>query len=183
MKEIHVSEAVASLYLDGGRRGYQPGETLSGKYHVAGLKPSEACTVEISVVWYTDGQGDEDLAVHHFERFCTAERREVDLRHPQCFRTTLPPSPLSYAGSIVKIRWCVRLRIYLPRGKELFREAPFQLGLVPPARLVASPKPKETAVAREKADAGRPWAGGGKDKGLMGEKGLIGKGEEGKVES
>ncbi|HEV3025750.1 MAG TPA: hypothetical protein VGX76_24925 [Pirellulales bacterium] len=174
---MHAPDPMASLYLDGGRRGYQPGEALSGRYHVAGLKPGEACTVEISVVWYTEGQGDEDLAVHHFERFSTAERREIDLRRPQRFSTTLPASPLSYQGSIVKIRWCVRLRIYLPRGKELFREVPFQLGSVPPARNVASSKSKESAGAREKADVSRPWARGGK------EKGPIGKGEEGKVEN
>ncbi|HVC96197.1 MAG TPA: hypothetical protein VND64_21115, partial [Pirellulales bacterium] len=122
MKEIHFSDTVLGLYLDGNRRAYQPGDTLSGAYHVEGLKTDEPCKVEISIVWFTEGQGDEDLAVHHFERINMAERPEIDLRRPQRFSAVLPSSPLSYQGLIVKIHWCVRLRLYLPRGKELFRE-------------------------------------------------------------
>jgi hypothetical protein len=38
---------------------------------------------------------------------------------------------------IVKIRWCVRARVFLARGRELSRDAPFQLGAVPQAELVA----------------------------------------------
>jgi hypothetical protein len=146
MKDSHVPDAVLAVYLDGNRRAYQPGDTLSGEYQVMGLKSDEPCKVEVSVVWYTEGQGDEDLAVHHFERFSTADRTDIDLRRPQRFSTTLPPSPLSYQGLIVKIRWCVRLRLYLPRGKELFRELPFQLGSVPAARSMGPARAKEDAA-------------------------------------
>src|SRR5258708_2364371 len=152
MKEIHFPDAVLSLYLDGNRRAYQPGDTLSGVYHVEGLKPDEPCKVEISVVWYTEGQGDEDLAVHYFERLNMAERPEIDLRRPQCFNAVLPSSPLSYQGLIVKIHWCARLRLYLPRGKELFREVPFQLGSVPAARCLA---PVRTVPESESDDRGK----------------------------
>ena len=43
------------------------------------------------------------------------------------FGTILPNSPLSYSGSMVKIRWCARVRLFLRRGKELFFEQPFVL--------------------------------------------------------
>ncbi len=129
--EIHVA-------LDGNRRSYQPGETLSGEYRLESLSVAEPTAVEVSVVWHTEGQGDEDLAVHHFERVDREQRPEVDLRRPQRFSVKLPRSPLSYQGIIVKIQWCVRVRVFLPRGKEIFAEAPFQLGSVPPAQLVAS---------------------------------------------
>ena len=144
MKEIHASDAVLSLYLEGNRPVYQPGDTLSGEYHVEGLKPDEPCKLEISIVWYTEGQGDEDLAVHYFERLNMAEQPQIDLGRPQRFSAVLPSSPLSYQGLIVKIHWCARLRLYLPRGRELFREAPFELGSVPAARSMALAKTDET---------------------------------------
>ena len=46
-------------------------------------------------------------------------------------RTLLPNSPLTYGGSILSIRWCVRLRLFLRRGREYSIEQPFTLGSVP----------------------------------------------------
>jgi hypothetical protein len=130
-----MNEGSVRVLLDGNRRVYQPGDLLSGEYQVSSLKWIEPTAVEISVLWHTEGQGDEDLAVHHFERTNPAEKPGIDFRRPQRFSTRLPPSPLSYQGVIVKIRWCVRVRVFLPRGKELVGEAPFQLGNLPAARV------------------------------------------------
>jgi hypothetical protein len=57
--------------------------------------------------------------------------RPLDLRVPRRFSTVLPASPLSYDGEIVKICWCVRLRLFLPQGQEALTEVPFRLGNVP----------------------------------------------------
>ena len=38
-----------------------------------------------------------------------------------------------YSGAMVKIRWCARVRLFLRRGKELFFEQPFVLGMNAPA--------------------------------------------------
>lgn len=127
-----MNEAFVRLLLDGNRRAYQPGETLAGEYRIESLKLAGPTAVEISVLWHTEGQGDEDLAVHYFERLSTADQPGVDLRRPRRFSTQLPPSPLSYQGEIVKICWCVRVRVFMPRGKELLAEVPFQLGSLPP---------------------------------------------------
>ena len=43
----------------------------------------------------------------------------------------LPNSPLTYGGSILSIQWCVRLRLFLRRGREYAVEQPFTLGSVP----------------------------------------------------
>jgi hypothetical protein len=43
----------------------------------------------------------------------------------------LPASPLSYDGRIVKICWCVRLRLFPRQGPEVIDEAAFRLGEVP----------------------------------------------------
>ena len=131
-----MTGAEVYLQLDGRRTEYQPGETLSGEYRLESLSLAEPAAIELSVVWHTEGQGDEDLAVHYFERIDRDERPEVDFRRPQRFSVALPRSPLSYEGAIVKIRWCVRVRAFLSRGKELFAEAPFRLGAVPAARTV-----------------------------------------------
>lgn len=131
-----MSEGSVRVLLDGNRRVYQPGETLSGEYRLESLKLVEPAAVEVSVLWHTEGQGDEDLAVHHFERLSAGEQPGLDLRRPRRFSTRLPSSPLSYQGEIVKIHWCVRVRVFLSRGKELLAEAPFQLGQVPPLRRV-----------------------------------------------
>jgi hypothetical protein len=86
---------------------------------------------ELSVLWYTAGKGEEDMAVHHFERLVDEAARPLDLRVPHRFATVLPASPLSYDGYIVKVCWCVRLRVFLPQGQEALAEIPFRLGSVP----------------------------------------------------
>ncbi len=121
--------------LDGGQLGrkarvYQPGEILSGQYTVDSASPSDIGAVETSVLWYSEGKGDEDLAVHEFWRKSSEDGDFIDPRRPERFSTTLPQSPLSYDGRIIKIRWCVRVRAFVGR-KEIVAEEPFQLGNVP----------------------------------------------------
>lgn len=119
------------LTLDSQSGHYQPGERLSGRYMVDGSQPWSMRALELSVLWYTSGKGEEDIAVHHFERHVSETARPLDLRVPRRFSTALPASPLSYDGQIVKVCWCVRLRIFLPQGQESLAEVPFRLGSVP----------------------------------------------------
>jgi hypothetical protein len=124
------------LTLDDARDAYQPGETLAGEYYVAPAEGDDAQALEISVLWSTEGKGDEDMAVHYFERVTADESAQVDVRQPRRFSTVLPNSPLTYDGVMVKIHWCVRLRAFLGRGKQLLEERKFRLGNIPPARAV-----------------------------------------------
>lgn len=121
-----------TIVLDGNRRIYEPGDTLSAELRVDSLTLVEAKAVEASVCWYTVGKGEEDLAVHHFMRITPDGATGVDVRKPHRLRTVLPASPLSYEGVIVKVRWCVRVRVFPLRGRELVADAPFQLGRLPP---------------------------------------------------
>src|SRR5436305_3547826 len=82
---------------------YQPGERLTGRYMVEGPQSQPARAVELSVLWYTAGKGEEDMAVHHFERHVDEPLKRLDLRIPRRFATVLPKSPLSYDGIIVKV--------------------------------------------------------------------------------
>ena len=118
------------LKLDEPSAHYQPGDRLIGRYMVDGTQPWAVRAAELSVLWYTAGKGEEDMAVHHFERVVGEPSRPLDLRVPRRFTTMLPASPLSYDGQIVKVCWCVRLRLFLSQGQESIAEAAFRLGSV-----------------------------------------------------
>ncbi len=124
-----MNEPAVIIRLEGNGRAYQPGKELAGRWWAQGLRADEVKAVELSVLWYTEGKGDQDLAVHHFQRFDT-EQQPLDPRRPQAFRCRLPASPLSYDGQLVKIRWCVRVRVFVARGKDLFAEQRFRLGRI-----------------------------------------------------
>ena len=118
------------LTLDAPTAHYQPGDQLIGRFMVDGTQPWAVRSAELSVLWYTAGKGEEDMAVHYFERLVDEATRPLDLRLPRRFATFLPSSPLSYDGQIVKVCWCVRVRLFLPQGQEASADVPFRLGNV-----------------------------------------------------
>ena len=138
-----MNDPAVLIRLDAVGRTYQPGQSLSGEYRLECVERDQLEAVEVSVLWFTEGKGDEDLAVHEFWRHDAASGDWIDPRRPERFSTTLPVSPLSYEGQIVKIRWCVRVRAFLKRGKELVGQKIFCLGNVPPAHGVAADPRKE----------------------------------------
>lgn len=145
-------EPYITIRFDDNGRIRQPGETLAGSYRLHGLSPHDVKAVEVSVLWHTDGKGDEDLAVHHFERVAADEDHSFDVRRPRRFKTVLPSSPLSYHGAIIRIQWCVRVRVYLTSGKEVLGERAFELGGVPALR-VAPPRERHApAIQPTEAD-------------------------------
>lgn len=124
-------EPLISLTLRDPNRVFQPGDILHCEYQIDAVEAKEVQAVEASVLWYTEGKGDEDLAVHYFERRTPSDVEAGDLCELRRFEVALSNSPLTYDGSILKIRWCVRVRLFLRRGKEIFFERPFRLGAVP----------------------------------------------------
>jgi len=126
-------EPLLSLCFGGSKKHFSAGDEMVCEYQVDAVDPAEIQAIEASVLWFTEGKGEEDLGVHFFERRLPADADEGDLRPLRRFRTRLPNSPLSYHGAIVNIRWCVRLRLFLRRGKEFMLEQPFTLGNVPAA--------------------------------------------------
>ena len=83
--------------------------------------------LEASVLWFTDGKGDEDLHVHHFERWNDQRLQALDLSLAHEIDCTLPLSPVSYEGTLVRIRWCVRVRLFRSGGRECITQQPFHL--------------------------------------------------------
>jgi hypothetical protein len=60
-------------------------------------------------------------------------------------RTILPASPLSYDGLIVKVVWCVRVRLFLAGNRQCSADQTFQLGSVP--RPASPPARSEVVLA------------------------------------
>lgn len=147
------------IRFDGNVRSYLPGEVLSGEVWLESVDAEEIRSVEVSVLWHTEGKGNEDFAVHDFRRLssdsaqsapASGESPESAFAKPAAsrwtcrFQTALPNSPLSYDGAIIKLRWCVRVRVFLTRGREVVAQRRFRLGRVPPTRAV---KPASAVTA------------------------------------
>ena len=128
-----MSEPAVTIRFDRNGQVYLPGETLRGEYLLEHFAAGELRAVEVSVLWYSEGKGDEDLQVHEFWRSSLENCRPQDLGRPEPFSTTLPESPLSYDGALMRLHWCVRVRAFLQRGKEIVAQKVFRLGNVPAA--------------------------------------------------
>lgn len=117
---------------------FAAGDVLRGSFCVSAEHAGDARSAEVSVLWYTAGKGDEDFGVHYFQRYTAEGPDAVELSRRREFRTLLPENPLSYDGVIVKVCWCARLRLFMPRGRQQVLEAGFQLGGVAPAQVMTA---------------------------------------------
>ena len=129
-------EPLVSIRQLAPRRTYRPGQQLICEYQIDAIEPEDITAVEASVLWFTEGKGDEDLGVHFFERRTPDDAEGRDLRRLHRFETVMPRCPFSYSGAILKIRWCVRIRVFVRRGKEHTADQSLQLG---PLRIALQP--------------------------------------------
>jgi len=128
-------EPLISIRLDNPRKHYYSGDTLHCQHQVDRIDPAHIHAIEVSVLWYTEGKGEEDLGVHYFERHVSGQQTP-DLRIFKEFSVALPMSPLSYEGIIIKIQWCTRVRVFLRNGTEHVHDQPFLLGNIPVAQII-----------------------------------------------
>jgi len=125
------------VQFDGPHRQYEPGDRLGVEYRIEGCDGEPIRAIEHSVLWYTEGKGEEDLGVHFFRR--TTDRSMMPpTKKTGAFSTALPLSPLTYEGVIVKVRWCVRVRLFFDASRDFVSEHVFVIGRIPPARLPPS---------------------------------------------
>ena len=120
-------EPLLSIQIYNDPAVYRPGDLMRFDYQVDALEADMISAVEASVVWLTEGKGDEDFGVHFFDRRVPGDAEDSDLRPLHTCKLDLPRSPLSYDGEIVQVRWFVRLRVFLRGGKEHCIEKPFVL--------------------------------------------------------
>lgn len=125
-------DPLISIKLNHASREYQPGDLLECEYQVDAVEREELRSIEVATMWYTTGKGDEEEAIHYYERQTVRNTYgETDLRELSHFATELPLSPLSYAGTNLSIIWCVKVQIVVQYGeqppKEFKYSQPFQL--------------------------------------------------------
>lgn len=106
----------------------EPGERLEFEYSIQRVSAELIDRLEVSVGWYTEGKGSEDRGVVFFRSLSRGELSQTPLAQPRGVEIELPSNPLSYEGQLFKIRWCVRLRLFLSHGREITAEHPFYLG-------------------------------------------------------
>lgn len=126
------------VQFDRPHRQHEPGDTLAVRYRIEGCDGDRIRAIEHSVLWYTEGKGEEDLGVHFFQRI-TDRAMMPPAMMTGAFSTPLPQSPLSYEGLIVKVRWCIRVRLFFEGSRDFVSEHVFAIGRIPPAQL-ASPR-------------------------------------------
>ena len=64
-----MSAPLISISVEQRQRPHIAGQPLTGEFQIDAVDAAELRAVELSVLWYTEGKGDEDLGVHHFERW------------------------------------------------------------------------------------------------------------------
>ncbi len=106
----------------------EPGENLEFEYSVHRVSAQLIERLEVSVLWYTEGKGSEDIGVHFFRSIPRSELSKSPLAESHRVETILPANPLSFDGRLFKIRWCIRLRLFLCDRSEITTERAFYLG-------------------------------------------------------
>ena len=134
METAVMSEPRVVIRFDGNGRVYRSGELLAGEYRLTSIDPDEIKAVEVSVLWSSEGKGDDDMAVHDFRRLSVENGDIINPKVPGRISTILPNSPLTYEGRIVKLRWCTRVRVFMTGNREVVGELRFRLGDVPAAK-------------------------------------------------
>lgn len=117
------------LRIIGPHRQFDPDARLVCEYEIDKDIFDDLNAAETSIIWTTEGKGDADMGVHFFVR-----RNRVKLNEDRSlvyrFETKLPGSPLSFDGSMIKIRWLVRVKLFLKKSKVISTEKEFRLGRV-----------------------------------------------------
>ena len=122
--EAQPAVNVALCREDGTYAGH---EMLTVKWRVSRVALDQLQAIEVSVLWHTEGKGDQDLNIHHFQRLDENQIRRAGLADEQSLQCRLPTTPLSYHGQLISLRWCVRLRLFMAGGREVVAEQPFHL--------------------------------------------------------
>jgi hypothetical protein len=117
-----------SIDLDRSPEAYSPGESLSFSVRIERATADLFEKAEASVLWYTEGKGDEDLEVHEFWEVSPEQMISFFCEQPHWFTTHLPQSPLTYEGRLLRINWCARLRLFIATGGESVTQRIFYLG-------------------------------------------------------
>lgn len=110
---------------------YDAGEFLTGRYRLDPRCASFERHVDILVFWQSMGKGETDRGVQHRESRTVPDGETTDSAGGE-FSILLPASPVTYNGVLIKIAWCMEIRVHAGRDLQCEATIPFQLGHVGP---------------------------------------------------
>ncbi len=120
-----IQKPQINIFLDSKDYIYHPGDCLTGSYRILDAQTDQINSVELSVLWHTEGKGDEDMSIIDYHSLSRQREDWINPHTPGKIETKLPLTPLSYEGVIIKIRWLVRVRLTLVSGEEFIAERGF----------------------------------------------------------
>ena len=103
-----------ALEVDGGREAFQPGESI--EVTAAWDLAERPQRIELRLVWFTQGKGDEDISIVK-----TIRRDAPPARDKWTASLTLPAAPYSFSGKLVSLIWTLEL-IAEPSGDSTRRD-------------------------------------------------------------
>lgn len=106
---------------------YVAGQRMNVRWRSSSPFRAFICGIEASILWFTEGKGETDLQVHAFNHWTGNELAKINTIEWNGFSCYLPYYPLSYAGNLIRIRWCCRVRLLCDDGRDLFMEKTFLL--------------------------------------------------------
>ena len=106
---------------------YVAGQRMSVQWRSSSPLGAFICGLEASILWFTEGKGETDLQVHAFNHWTANELAKINTTEWNGFSCYLPYYPLSYAGNLLRIRWCCRVRLLCDDGVDRFMEKTFLL--------------------------------------------------------
>ena len=120
-----------SITIELDRDVYEAGEFMTGRYWLDSPCASSELHADIQVSWQSMGKGETDRGVQHRELRTVPDGEITDSAGGE-FSILLPASPLTYNGVLIKVAWCIEIRILAGRNLRCETTIPFQLGCVGP---------------------------------------------------
>ncbi|KPK37951.1 MAG: hypothetical protein AMJ65_13520 [Phycisphaerae bacterium SG8_4] len=91
-----------TIQLEQNKTALRPGDVVAGT--VSWKLEEQVRQVELRLLWYTQGKGDEDAGLVETMTFA-----QPSLSDQRSFRFTLPNGPYSFSGSLISLTWTLEL--------------------------------------------------------------------------
>ena len=113
----------ATIELEG--LTFVPGSVLRGRVKLEPIAEHMSRSVELAVLWETEGKGNTDMGVILYRVLADGDEKAAQGEH--AFDVTLPFLPLTYHGVLLKVVWRARVRRFAPLAEDFIWDVPFEL--------------------------------------------------------
>lgn len=90
------------IETEGGANAFLPGETITGTVSWQLDPPLES--MELRLIWYTQGKGDQDLQIVE-----TAAFHSPGVVDRRAFTIRIPQGPYSFSGKLISLLWALEV--------------------------------------------------------------------------